>query len=78
MSYTFYYEGPKHTMAGTTGYYITSPTYGSVSGADIWHLPWLAYNQLYTKDGDVRPVSIPAAKPTVSFEDLYGGQNDTV
>ena len=58
--------------------YTVSPTYMFVSRADIWQLPWLAYNQLYTKDGDVRPVSIPAAKPTVSFDDLYGGQNDTV
>lgn len=56
--------------------YTVSPTYGFVSGADIWQLPWLAYNQLYTKDGDVRPVSIPAVKPTVSFEDLYGGYGD--
>lgn len=52
--------------------YTLSPTYGFVSGADIWRLPWPAYNQLYTKDGDVRPVSIPAVKPTVSFDDLYG------
>lgn len=58
--------------------YIVSPTYGFVSGADIWRLPWLAYNQLYTKDGDIKPIYIKAAKPIVSFDDLYGGQDDTV
>lgn len=56
--------------------YTLSPTYGFVSGADIRRLQWLAYNQLYTKDGDIKPVSIPAAKPTVSFEDLYGGHGN--
>lgn len=56
--------------------YTVSSTYGFVSGADIWRLPWLAYNQLYTKDGDIKPISVPAAKPTVSFDDLYGGYGD--
>lgn len=51
--------------------YTLSPTYGFVNGADIWRLPWLAYNQLYTKDGDIKPINVQAAKPTVSFEELY-------
>lgn len=51
--------------------YTLSTTYGFVSGADIWRLPWLAYNQLYTKDGDIKPINVQAAKPTVSFEELY-------
>lgn len=51
--------------------YTPSPTYGFVSGADIWRLPWLAYNQLYTKDGDIKHINVQAAKPTVSFDDLY-------
>lgn len=55
--------------------YTVSPTYGFVSGADIWRLPWLTYNQLYTKDGDIKPIYIKAAKPTVSFEELYETQN---
>ena len=73
MTYVF----NKGTTSGTNGYYITAPESGLMSVADKYIFS-LAGVPVYTKDGDVRPVSIPAAKPTVSFEDLYGGQNDTV
>ena len=67
----------KGTTSGANGYYITAPENGRMSVADKYIFS-LAGVPVYTKDGDVRPVSIPAAKPIVSFEDLYGGQNDTV
>ena len=61
----------KSTTPGTSGYYITAPESGLMSVADKYIFS-LAGVPVYTKDGDVRPVSIPAVKPTVSFDDLYG------
>lgn len=61
----------KGTTSGTNGYYITAPESGLMSVADKYFFS-LAGVPVYAKDGDVRPVSIPAAKPTVSFDDLYG------
>lgn len=61
----------KSTTPGTNGYYITAPESGLMSVADKYIFS-LAGVPVYTKDGDVRPVSIPAVKPTVSFDDLYG------
>lgn len=72
MTYVF----NKGTTSGTNGYYITAPESGLMSVADKYIFS-LAGVPVYTKDGDVRPVSIPAVKPTVSFDDLYGGQDDT-
>lgn len=61
----------KSTTSCTNGYYITAPESGLMSVADKYIFS-LAGVPVYTKDGDVRPVSIPAVKPTVSFDDLYG------
>ena len=61
----------KSTTPGTNGYYITAPESDLMSVADKYIFS-LAGVPVYTKDGDVRPVSIPAVKPTISFDDLYG------
>nr|DAO94766.1 MAG TPA: hypothetical protein [Caudoviricetes sp.] len=65
----------KSTTPGTNVYYIIAPESGLMSVADKYIFS-LAGVPVYTKDGDVRPVSIPAVKPTVSFDDLYGGHGN--
>lgn len=77
MIYTLDYGG-NYTANGTTRYYICAPQTGVVSRADMSRFYSLCGKTLYTKDGDIKPVSIPASEPTVSFDDLYGGQDDTV
>lgn len=60
----------KITTSCTNGYYITAPESGRMSVSDKYIFS-LAGIPVYTKDGNVRPVSIPATKPIVSFEELY-------